>query len=250
MTQSLPTRREFTQGTLASLLTFSFLETLFRTDALGAEVQPIAAKWIKDLQELGLDVKDGKLEQTDWQTKVEELFEKIELPELLKFVDFDKLTENLQFAELGERSLRPTFPKVEGLPNELVFGHQIFALKKDRSVVPHGHDNMCTAFLILKGEFQGRLYDRISDDKKTMIIKPTIDEAFKTGQASTISEKKDNVHWFKALSDEAFIFNIHVANLHPGRSGRVYVDPNGEKLPDGTIRAQKLDPVQIFKMYG
>ena len=74
----------------------------------------------------------------------------------MKLIDFDRLTANVNFAERGERSLRFSFPKVEGVPTELSFGKQIFALKKGRSVVPHGHNNMATAFLILKGDLRGR----------------------------------------------------------------------------------------------
>ena len=61
------------------------------------------------------------------------------------------------------------------MPTRLVFGHQLFALQKDRSVVPHGHDNMATAFLVLDGAFHGRHYDRLEDDKTHMILRPTID---------------------------------------------------------------------------
>lgn len=250
MTESSISRREFTAGTLQSLLTLAFLETLSVGDALGAEIKPIAAQWLKDLDELGHDVKGEKISQLVWQKKVEELFSKVELPKLLKFLDFEKLTANLEFRDHGERSLRPVFPKVEGLPTELVFGHQVFALQKGRSVVPHGHDNMCTAFLILDGEFQGRLYDRQEDDRTSMILKPSANETFKTGQVSTISEKKDNVHWFKAKSDLGFIFNIHIMNLHAGKTGRVYVDPEGEEIGDGKIRARKIKAAEAYKLYG
>lgn len=249
MTEFSLSRREFTSTTLQSLLTLAFLETISAGDAFGAEVQPIAAKWLKDLNDLGHDVKGEKLSQLDWQKKVEQLFEKIELSELMTFIDFDKLSQ-MELRDRGERSTRPKFPQVEGLPTELVFGHQVFGLKKGTSVVPHGHDNMCTAFLILEGEFRGRLYDRLEDREDSMILKPTIDETFKTGQASTISEKKDNVHWFKANSERGFIFNIHVLNLHAGKTGRVYVDPNGKDLGDGKILVSKLKSSEAYKLYG
>ncbi len=32
-----------------------------------------------------------------------------------------------------------------------------------------------------------------------MIIKPTIDRKFSPGECSTVSDYKDNVHWFQAL---------------------------------------------------
>lgn len=244
-------RRAFTQGTLGSLLTFSLLETLCAGDAFADEVKPIVGRWLADLNKIGLDLKGEKLKQVQWQQQVEELMTKVELPQLLEFVDFEKLTKELKFKDKGERSMRAQFPKVEGLPTGLVFGHQIFALKEGRSVVPHGHNNMATAFLVLKGKFQGRHYDRLEDEKEHIIIKPTIDRQFEPGGCSTVSDHKDNVHWFKALSETGFIFNIHVLNVEEGgRSGRVYVDPNGEKISSGRIRARKLKTAEAYKLYG
>ena len=89
-----------------------------------------------------------------------------------------------------------------GLPKNPVFGRQIFAMKKGRSVVPHGHDNMATGFLVLKGDFRGRHYDRLEDHADHYLIRPTIDRAFKPGEFSTISDHKDNIHWFTAESED------------------------------------------------
>jgi hypothetical protein len=245
------TRRGFHQHTLSSLLTFSLLETLFRADAFGDEIKPIAAQWLSQLNELCSDLKGRELNQITWQAQVEQLMTRVNLPDMLKFIDFDNLTRNIAFREQGEKSLQARFPQVEGLPTNLIFGHQIFALQKGRSVVPHGHDNMATAFLILQGDFAGRHYDRLDDDAEHMIIKPTIDRAFTVGEYSTISDYRDNVHWFKASSETAFIFNIHVLNVAEGRrSGRIYVDPNGEKLSGDRIRARKLGATEAFKLYG
>ena len=73
------------------------------------------------------------------------------------------------------------------------------------------------------------------------------------GQYSPISDFHDNVHWFKATSDTAFLFNIHVQGLKSGtgrRNGRVYIDPDGEQLSGGRIRAKKLKTAEAFKLYG
>ena len=243
-------RRQFHQQTLGSLLTWSLLETLFSGNAFAEEVKPIAAKWLAQINSMSLDLKGKKLDPLQWQKQVEELLSKVDLPELLKFVDFEKLTRGIQFKERGDLSLRATLPQVEGLPTALVFGHQIFALNKDRSVVPHGHDNMATAFLILKGNFHGRNYDRLEDDRTHMIVKPTADSSFGPGSYSTVSDLKDNVHWFQATADESFIFNIHVMSVKPGRTGRVYIDPDGEKLSGGRIKARKIDHAEANKLYG
>lgn len=246
-------RRQFTQQALGSLLTFSLVETLFQRDAFAAAVKPITVKWLNDVNQLGTDLKDEKLKQLEWQKKIKELFAQVDLPELLKFVDFDKLTKNVEFPEHGARSLSFKFQEIDGVPTKLVFGKQIFALKKGRSVVPHGHNNMATSFLILKGEFQGRHYDRLEDLAEHMIIRPTIDEKFGVGGCSTVSDFKDNVHWFQALSEPAFIFNIHVDNINPqsaNSTGRVYLDPNGEKLSDGRIKARLIGYDEVNKLYG
>jgi hypothetical protein len=243
-------RRNFHQQTLGSLLTWSLLETLFAGNAFASESKPLADKWLRELNEISLDLKAKKLGQLEWQTKVEQLFAMVDLPEMLRFIDFDQLSKNVKAVERGEVSLKAQLPKVEGLPTELVFGHQVFALNKDRSVVPHGHDNMATAFLILQGSFHGRHYDRVSDEKQFMMIQPTIERTFKAGDYSTVTDLKDNVHWFRAKEDNAFIFNIHVMSVNPGRTGRVYVDPNGEKTSGGIIRARKIDHAEANKLYG
>lgn len=246
-------RRKFNGQMLGSLLTYSLLETVFARDLFAKEIAPLAADWLAEMNTLSQDLRGKPIEATQWQDKVEDLHAKVDLKEMLRFLDFDKLTKDLKFRERGERSIRATLPRVEGLPTDLVFGHQIFAMKKDQAVIPHGHYNLASSFLILKGDFHGRHYDRLEDDRTSMIIRPTIDRQFGPGEYSTISEHRDNVHWFKATSETAFIFNIHVVNLdadygRPG--GRVYIDPHGEKLSDNRIRAKKLKTAEALKRFG
>ena len=245
-------RRHFGEQTLGSLLTFSLLETVLSSDALASSVKPIAAQWLAEIHRMSNDLKGRKLEQTEWQDQVEQLFKQVDLAEFLTFVDFETLTKDMKFQKKGERSFRAKFPEVEGLPTELVYGHQMFALQQDRSVVPHGHENMATAFLVLQGEFAGKHYDRLEDHKRYMIIKPTIDRRFTAGEYSTVSDHKDNVHWFKAQSKTGYIFNIHVLNVDPEikKSGRVYINPHGEKLSGGRIKADKLRAADAFERFG
>jgi hypothetical protein len=246
-------RRTFSRQALGSLLTYSLLETAFRHDLFAGEVKPIAAKWVADLNDLSRAVQNQKLPQLDWQKKIEELFAQVDLPELIGLMDFDRLAAESQLVDNGARSIRFKFPEVEGLPKDLVFGKQIFGLKKGRSVVPHGHNNMATAFLILQGDLHGRHYDRVEDQAEHIIIKPTIDRKFKPGEYSTVSDFKDNVHWFEATSERAYIFNIHVLNVKPGGempTGRVYLNPNGEKLKDKLIRAPRLGYKEVHEMFG
>ena len=250
----LSSRRDFTKRSIQAILTISLLDHLCSANLLAAGAKMTAKKWLNEVNQIGSNVKGKKIKETEWQAKIEDLLQnKIALPELLKLIDFDRIEKNVKFADNGARSIRPKLPKLKGVPDKLVFGNQVFALKKGCSVVPHGHNNMATAFMVLKGNFHGRHYDRITDEKKHMIIKPTIDAKFGPGKTSSISDVKDNVHWFKAEDEPAYIFNIHVFGLNPEsgkRTSRVYVDPKGEKLDDGSIRARLIDYKEAHQLYG
>ena len=69
------TRRQFGQDTLTALVTYSLLDLLVCRDAWGDETKALAARWLKDLNELSHDVKGKKLAQIEWQKKVDSLFE-------------------------------------------------------------------------------------------------------------------------------------------------------------------------------
>jgi hypothetical protein len=247
------TRRSFNARLLASLTAYGLIETLWSRRLLAEPVRPVINQWMIDLHELCKDVKGQKIKDTDFQAKLEELYRKVSLEELTKLLDLDNLARSAKLPEKGAASLGVDLGKVEGLPKGLVFGKQIFALKKGRAIVPHGHDNMCTGFIVLRGDFRGRHYDRVEDNADHYLIRPTIDRGFKPGECSTISDHKDNVHWFIAESETGFIFNIHVMGYNPENrknSSRVYIDPEGEKTAAGLIVAKKMSSAECHKKYG
>jgi hypothetical protein len=246
-------RREFSRQALRSLTALALIEGLAARRLFGDDVEPIVAAWLKELDAIGRDLKDQRLKDLAFQESLEGLYRRVELPSLLKSLDFDRLAAGVEYPEHGARSLPADFRQVSGLPTSLVFGRQIFAMKKGRSVIPHGHDNMATGFLILSGTFRGRHWDRVEDHDDHYLIRPTIDRTFTVGEFSTISDHKDNVHWFTAESDTGFIFNIHVTGYNrdnPRKAGRVYVDPLGEKVTGGLIKAPKITYGKANQLYG
>jgi hypothetical protein len=249
----IASRRSFNRTILGSLIGYGLIETLLAGDLFADSVKPIVQRWILDLQSLGRELKDHKLTDLEFQDKLEELYKKVELRELIELIDLDRLSQGVKLPNNGAASLAFDLSKVEGLPKRLVFGKQIFGLKKGRSVVPHGHDNMCTGFVVLRGTFRGRHYDRVEDHDDHYLIRPTIDRTFKPAEFSTISDHRDNVHWFQAESETGFIFNIHVDNYDPANpkvANRVYVDPDGEKVAGGLIVAKKTTSSACHKKYG
>jgi hypothetical protein len=250
---TLPTRRTFQQRLLGSLMAYGLIETVFRNDLLADAVRPVVHRWMVDLHDLCKSLKDHKLADTDFQAKLEDLYKKVDLTELCSLLELDRISRTVKLPDRGAASLGIDFSKVEGLPERLVFGRQIFAVGKGRSIVPHGHDNMCTGFIVLRGDFQGRHYDRVEDNKDHYLIRPTIDRGFKPGECSTVSDHKDNVHWFEASGGVGFIFNIHVMGYNPenrNSARRVYIDPQGEKTAGGVIVAKKISSAEAHKKYG
>jgi len=144
-------RRSFTTQMLSALSAFGLIETLVQGQLLAAAVKPIVHAWMVDLNELCQDLKGQKLKDTDFQKKLEDLYKKVNLKDLVELLDLDTLARATKLPSNGARSLIVDLSKVEGLPKRTVFGRQIFALGKGRSIVPHGHDNMCTGFIVLRG---------------------------------------------------------------------------------------------------
>jgi hypothetical protein len=250
---ALESRRSFHQKLVGSLTALGLIDLLYQNDLFADRIKPVIDKWMVELNALGRDLKDHKLQDIAFQAKLEELYRHVDLPELVRLVDLDRVARTVKYPEKGAANVGIDLTHVEGLPRRLSFGKQIFALKKGRSIVPHGHDNMATGFIVLRGNFIGKHYDRVEDHADHYLIRPTIDRPFKPGECSTISDHKDNVHWFRAETDGAFIFNIHVMGYNPESHktpNRVYVDPDGAKVAGGLIPAKKISSAECHRKYG
>ena len=255
LTSQIPvtTRREFTRQALQSLTALALIEGLSAHRLFGRDVAPTIDAWFHDLHAISKDVADHRVKDVAFQKALEALYARVDLPALLKSLDFDRIAAGVNYPALGARSLPVDFTHVSGLPTNLVFGRQIFAMAKGRSVVPHGHDNMATGFIVLRGNLRGRHWDRVEDHPDHYLIRPSIDRTFKPGEFSTVSDHRDNVHWFTAETDGAFIFNVHVNHTdagNPKNPSRVYIDPLGEKVSGGLVRAPKISYGKVNQLYG
>jgi hypothetical protein len=68
-----------------------------------------------------------------------------------------------------------------------------------------------------------------------------VDTVIKPGNVSSISDEKNNVHWFKARSDIAFTFDMIILNIDPYEA---------EEIRPDVWRAPKLDVDTALKKYG
>jgi len=238
---------------LGSLMTFSLVKSLDKADALANPVTPVVRKWLIEMEDTTQGMKQGRLKPIEWQQQIESLLSRVELKDILSAIDYDRLARNAIFPEDHESAEDVNLSQNEGLPAELGFAPYFYAMRKGVAIVPHGHRNMVSMHMMLKGRAHGWQFERVSDEAQYLTIKPTTDHVLDVGAVSTISDQRGNIHWFKALSEPVFMFNIGVFGIDPaqGFTGRDYIDPlGGEKLKGGLIRARRLEAKEAYKLYG
>jgi len=246
-------RRAFTQQMLGSLFTFLLIKTVCRGNSLAEPVKQVADHWLRETEEVSRAVKEHQIDPTEWQRKIEEFYTRVDLPDFLRAIDFERLSKTAKFRDDHESNRPIDTSHLAGTSSELSFDPIFVALKKGCAVVPHAHRNLTSMHMVLAGQIHARSYERISDDGQHLVIQPAIDQTYRPGDLSTVSDKRHNVHWFKGLSETAFMFNIGVLPIDPKIefSGREYIDPlGGEKLRDGMIRVRRIEAEEAFRLYG
>ncbi len=244
-------RRDFTKGLLESVTSFALIDALLSCNSVSAKAKPITEHWASQLNQYCMDLKKESITVTEWQLRVKSLFDRIELKELLKFIDFENLQKGFEYPDLGVNTKPIKFPKLTGLPEKTVFIKKLFGMKKERAIIPHGHSNMSSAHLILQGEMHLRHYEKVRQEENSLIIKPTIDKIAKIGENSSISDEKDNVHWFIANTNTAFTFDVIMLDLNNKPYDIHNLDIfKKQDLSDGTIRVPMLDVETALKKYG
>jgi hypothetical protein len=238
------------------LLAVSVAATLPRVlwagDALAEPVRSQVKKWVVRTHELCRDLKGGKLSATEWQRHVESLYSVVPFPELLATIDFDRLASSMKPpGEQLETTLAP-LPRVEGVPRN--FTTKLFAVREGRAIAPHGHQNMASMHVVLRGEFRLRHFERVEDQPDHLVLRPTIDRTAGPADLSSISDTKDNVHWLYAKRGPAFTFDVIVVNLDPSRGFAAKMDfvapDRAERMSGGLLRAPRLSVEEAVRRYG
>jgi hypothetical protein len=245
-------RRDFAGSILKTLVTYSLFDALIVTNALGTTLWSETKQWSGAINEISNDLRKRKLSSTEWQDRVEQVFSGVDLPDLLSRIEFDQLQRRLDLPESGANWRDLNFREVVGYPGELSYVARVFGMKKGRSIVPHGHHNLVSCHLVVKGDLHVRNYERVRDEADALVIRPTIDKAISMRDCSTQSSLRNNVHWFTAQSSTAFTFDVFVQDLERDQpSGVDFIDPeHAENLGDGSLRARRLDVDEARKLYG
>lgn len=247
-------RRQFNTGLLSSLLTVSLVETLCNNEIIAKPIHAIAKDWLAEVEEASQAMAKQRIKQSEWQTKIAEIYARVEQKDLLRAIDFDHLSRKLKLVGSHEGVIETNPPRSAGMPSELSFSTFIYGMKKGGTIPPHCHRNMTSMHMPIRGASHGWHFDRIADEAQHLIIQSTEDKALTLGEVTTVSDEKNNVHWFEATSDVAYMFNILVMDVNPAVNGggrQFYVDAaHGDKVDGDKLRVKKLSSKEAYKIYG
>ncbi len=90
-----PSRREFQ----ATLLSFGLIEFLWARDLFADDVKPDINKWFKELYEIGQQLRGSKLKDTAFQSRMEDLYRRVDLETLIKYVELDKIAQRTKLPD-------------------------------------------------------------------------------------------------------------------------------------------------------
>jgi hypothetical protein len=247
------TRRGFLESGLTSILGLAFLDAAVSADAMAPAINPILQRWLRGLHTHAADLRGAAIPATAWQDVVRALLERVPLQELVSYVDLDRLLRETALPDDRPATRDPVFPALEGVAPVGAYIRRVFMLKQGRAIVPHGHHNMVSGHLVIRGRFQVRHYQRLADESAHMIVRPTLDQESRPGMATTVSDQRDNVHWLTALSEVACTFDVIVLDLDPAQPTRFsdFIDPRrAEPLGQGRLRAPRLGFDEVLRRYG
>lgn len=239
-------RRAFI-GSLALTAAFA---AVTRSGAL-AQTPKSLDQWAQDLADLNRDLAAGKLTLVDWQDRIGALNTGVELEDLRRYLDFERLTKAMTFptklAETADPHL-PTHINVDGI--ERPWFIRFFGMKKGGAIIPHVHNNMVSSHLVMAGSFHARTFDRVQDlpAENAVLLKPVLNATINPGEAITMSDDKTNGHWLIAEADRSFTFDVGLVNLSKTRTyamqankyNMIFVDPTSAPDAKGLIRAKTM----------
>jgi hypothetical protein len=216
--------------------------------------------WFAEYLALNRDLGMGVIGQEAWRDGIDRLFLRCKPAKLLQRIDLDALGARLKRDVTNKSGEIFHTLLVDGAPPERPDGAEparvvitkIAHVAKGRSIPPHGHSNMVSAFLHLSGEFQVRLFDKLFDTSDALVIRPGADFVGGSGLWSSVSDYRNNIHWLTARSDDCFLFTTKMIGLDKGKptKGRINLDlKNIADLGGGLLMARKISCERAAELY-
>jgi hypothetical protein len=247
-----PDRRELLATAAATLL----ISTLSGAQAWAGGRPRDMDQWARSLADLNREVLAGHVTVTQWQARVARLNTSVPLHDLTRYLDVPQVTRGFKYPSRLADHADPVLPAAIVGDRHHWFV-RIFGMRKGGAVIPHVHNEMVSAHLVISGGFHARTFDRVKDLKDAVVLRPSINRALRPGEIITMSDVRDNAHWLDALSDGSMTFDVGVVNTPPARAygltandyNMIFVDAGRRPERDGLVVAPVMSFDDCAKKY-
>lgn len=250
MARSPPTT---SRRTLLALGPAALLAWLVPRGALAEPLLGAAFEGLRAMTDLARTLRHGDLTPSQWQDEMARLVAGLDLEEVRRAIDLPRVVEALAPLPSDRPRVRELgFEDLDAALRNAGVKTRVFGLGPGRAIVPHGHDGMVSMHWLLHGSLHGRHYDRLEKTSRHVVVRPTLDAVLRPGAATSISDERDNIHWFVAVEGPAYTLDVIVSHLRPeGPHGRFYVDIDAA-VPEGgeRLRAPIISPADARRRYG
>jgi PCO_ADO len=238
--------------TLLRLAPAALLYALGSRRALAEPVRSAVLPGLLAMEELARQLRRGQLRPTAWQDEMSALVAGLPVTAAVRALDLDRLAAALDLPDDRPLVRELLFPELDQALRDAGLRPKLFVLGPGRAIVPHGHHAMVSMHWVLHGALHGRHYDRLEQTRTHVRMRPTLDRVLRPGAATSVSDDRDNIHWFVAVEGPAFALDVVVSHLRPdGPHGRFYVDPRGAQvLGGGELRAPIVSAAEARRRYG
>ena len=246
-------RRDFVNAYFATAL-FSVLSV--RTARAAGSTNAVTA-WLCEMVTLKDLLKAGYISATDWQTRIEQLNTRTPLSDIVDWLDIDQMASRFSYAtRLAEFDDPPLPSAIIGTSGMQGWFFRAFGMRRDGGLLPHIHNGMVSAHLVVSGSFRARTHDRLEDLDDAVVLRPVRDAVLRPGDILTMSDARENQHWLRALEDRSMTLDLGIYDV-PGTIRRlpawlnstILIDPTGRAERDGTIVAPVLTFAQAASKF-
>ena len=206
--------------------------------------------WTEEAVALKDALRNGTIDVLQWQDSIERLNRQVSASELVEWLDIDDLTRDFSYSGKLADVVDPVLPaEVIGAGGMKGWFVRVFGLAETGAIVPHVHNNMVSAHMVIEGTVRARTHDRIRDLEDAILLQPTFDGVLARGDVISMSDKRNNQHWMIAEGGRARTFDVGVVGVpaswdyghEAGSYNMIYIDPSVAPERNGTIIAPIID---------
>ncbi len=250
-------RRQFLFGSIQMAAWYGVFQLGTSRKAWAKSIRLTARQWADQIVQVASDATAGRLSGEEWQSAIEGLHTRIPLADLIKALDVDRIVGETKQSKERLAVVQDVPIPLTQKQTDKTFGHKLFVYRRGDSTPPHAHNHLVCAHLTLRGNIRARTFNRLQDLERSILLQPTSDRSVGPGHTVSMSDARDNVHWFEGIADVSVTFDVPVGPITPKKKyghpaqvwSQIYLDPTVPARGDGNIDAPLIsfdDAVRKF----